>query len=446
MAYTQTEKKRIDDKAIEYFNRLNLKYRENGQLLTENEIGYNKSNGRIAAEVFVESVESDNGNYLKCDELLNPDTGNTGIIIEELLDVGGQSCIFRFKIPNFDALKPLPFYQRIYQHTLRDIDGGNLDSVRDIYSQRASEILESRLKRAGGREYIKSELKPRLIDKFRGGRGVLRINRGGEDVFSAKKSERVRAFDGYMHENLIFSALSSKNLDGRDFSLLEYVPDIINPQKISEELSQEEQISIAIKIANGLNAFYQLGTIHRDIKPDNILISKELDAKIADFGLVKLVERNNPNSGTVTDPNVRVGSPKFGSPEHFMDGMNTTDIRSDICSLGLTIYYWVTGEHAIAGEETVNALENAKYRAIKPRRIINVSNKIRYRGIPPYKIFERKKLGDRYAELEKVIAKMIHLEQDQRYETPAEVATDLERVLAGERVDIGGIDIYDIFS
>lgn len=444
MAYTQTEKKRIDDKSVEYFNRLNLKCRENGQLLTKKEVDYNKAMGHIAAEVFVESVDSDNGNYLKCNELLNPDTGNTGIIIEELLDVGMQSCIFLARIPNFDALNPLPFYQRIYQHILRDVDGGNLDSVRDTYSQRAKEFIESRLKRAGGREYVKSELKPRLINKFRGGRGVLRINKGGEDVFSSKKAERVRAFDGYVHENLIFSAVSSKNLEERDFSLLEYAKKF-NPQKISEELSQEEQIRIAIKTANGLNAFYQLGTIHRDIKPDNILISKELDAKIADFGLVKLMERNNPDSGTVTDPNLRCGSPKFGSPEHFMDGMQT-DIRSDICSLGLTIYYWVTGEHAIAGEEMGDALENAKYRSIKPNRMINVSNKVRYRGIPPYRIFERKKLGDRYTELEKVIAKMIHLEKEQRYETPAEVATDLERVLAGERIDIGNIDIYDVFS
>ncbi len=475
MAYTPAEQKRIDEKAAYFLNKLCVRFRESGQPLTKHGVDYYKLMTDKAAQTYIEIVDSDE--YLKCEELINPATNNTGIKIEEVLASGGQSWIFLANIPHIDAINPLPFYHRMYQHKLRELDDGNLDSVRDIYSQRAKDLIESIFKRSGGRAFLFSELKPLLTYKFRGGKCVLRINKGGEDTSSPKKAARVKAFDGYMHDNLIFSAVSSKTPEQRDFSLLEYFRRAIPSDTICSELSQEEQIRAMIMAAKGLDAFYRLGTVHRDIKPENILISRlasgRLELKIADFGLVRLTERSNPNSGTVTDVGELAGSSQFGSPEHFLIP-EEVDVQSDICSLGLTGYYWVTGEHAIRGSNQDDLLENARFRVKKPVRIIDVSNSVRYRGIPVWHLLERKKLGDRYDELEKAIAKMIYTDtnlyyddkkkleemillikevkkekrfgKDKRYKTPAEVIVNLEKVLAGERADMKDISISEVFE
>jgi len=104
-------------------------------------------------------------------------------------------------------------------------------------------------------------------------------------------------------------------------------------------LSEEEAIPIITQVANGLSKAHQLGLIHRDVKPDNILITVDGVAKLTDMGLVKELDADL----NLTRTGRGLGTPHFMSPEQFRNAKNA-DARCDIYSLAATLYMMVTGE------------------------------------------------------------------------------------------------------
>jgi serine/threonine protein kinase len=105
------------------------------------------------------------------------------------------------------------------------------------------------------------------------------------------------------------------------------------------KMSEEEALRIIVQISHGLHRAHRQGLIHRDIKPDNIMLTRDGKAKVTDLGLAK--DTDGVADLTVTGRGL--GTPNFMAPEQFRNAKHV-DIRSDIYSLGATLYQMVTGE------------------------------------------------------------------------------------------------------
>ncbi len=109
-------------------------------------------------------------------------------------------------------------------------------------------------------------------------------------------------------------------------------------------LDVKEAIGIAIQVAQGIEAAHEQHIIHRDIKPQNMIISRDGKVKVADFGIARAVSSQTMNSTVV-------GSVHYTSPEQARGGYS--DERSDLYSLGITMFEMVTGRVPFGGDNTV---------------------------------------------------------------------------------------------
>lgn len=164
-------------------------------------------------------------------------------------------------------------------------------------------------------------------------------------------------------------------------------------------LEIRESIGIAIQIAQGIAAAHEQGIIHRDIKPQNVIISNDGKAKVADFGIAKVPSANTINSDAV-------GSVYYFSPEQARGGY--CDERSDIYSLGITLYEMLTGKLPFDGDNNVAiALAHLNDEITPPREIEPM--------IP--------------ISLEKIILKATQKKQERRYATVNDLISDLRKAL-----------------
>lgn len=181
----------------------------------------------------------------------------------------------------------------------------------------------------------------------------------------------------------------------------------------SKQLNLIEKIKIFKKVANGLHAAHLTGLIHRDVKPTNILIKKKADGKyipyITDFGIAKQLD-----SPALTKDHLTTGSPNYMSPEQAAgDKYKALDIRTDIYSLGVTIYELLSGKLPHTGEMSIEVM----FKIINkdPEHICKVSP-----ATP-------KDLGA-------IVMKCLEKDPEKRYESAKELADDLDRFLQGNPV------------
>jgi serine/threonine protein kinase len=142
------------------------------------------------------------------------------------------------------------------------------------------------------------------------------------------------------HPNLV-RALDCGYEGNTPFLVMEYVDGETLGQRLDRQgkLSEKEAIKIIAQIAQGLNHAHNEGIVHRDVKPDNILITPGGVAKLADMGLVKEIETEL----NLTRTGRGLGTPQFMAPEQFRNAKNA-DARCDIYSLAATLYMAITGE------------------------------------------------------------------------------------------------------
>ena len=141
------------------------------------------------------------------------------------------------------------------------------------------------------------------------------------------------------HPNIV-RALDFGDTGSSPFLVMEFVEGESLGQQLERKgkMTEADAIKVIAQVAQGLHRAHKLGMIHRDVKPDNILVSTDGVAKLADLGLVKEAETDL----NLTKTGRGLGTPHFMAPEQFRDAKNV-DVRCDIYSLGATLYMMVTG-------------------------------------------------------------------------------------------------------
>jgi len=142
------------------------------------------------------------------------------------------------------------------------------------------------------------------------------------------------------HPNVV-RALEYGVLGGRPYLVMEFVDGESLGQRIERDgkIPEIEAIQIIALAAQGLHHAHKNGMVHRDVKPDNIMVTKDGQVKLADLGLVKEAD----NEINLTRTGRGLGTPHFMAPEQFRNAKNA-DVKCDIYSLGATLYQMVTGE------------------------------------------------------------------------------------------------------
>jgi len=158
----------------------------------------------------------------------------------------------------------------------------------------------------------------------------------------------------FRNELLLTRLISHRNVcriydlsesEGVQFISMEYVSgeNLKNSLRMMERLTLGKTIAIARQICEGLGEAHRLGVVHRDIKPQNIMIDREGNVRIMDFGIARSLK-----SEGITDRGIRIGTPEYMSPEQ-VEG-KPADQRSDIYSLGIVLYELVSGKVPFSGD------------------------------------------------------------------------------------------------
>ena len=181
------------------------------------------------------------------------------------------------------------------------------------------------------------------------------------------------------------------------------------------KLPYKEAVSIAIQVANGMDAAHQHNIVHRDIKPQNIIISKEGKVKVTDFGIAKVA------SSATINTSASMGSVHYISPEQARGGYS--DERSDRYSLGITIFEMLTGTVPFDGDSAVAvAVQHIQDSIPAPSQLVE--------GIP--------------VSVDKIVLKCTQKKTDRRYQSASELIADLKKSLVMPDEDFVNLgSVYD---
>jgi len=238
---------------------------------------------------------------------------------------------------------------------------------------------------------------------------ILKSQYSDNIEFVNKFEQEAAAAASLSHSNIV-SIYDVGSQDGINYIVMEYIDgktlkQIINEQKV---LKYNDAIIIAIQIAKALECAHNNNIIHRDVKPHNILVTKEGVVKVTDFGIAKAT-----SSVTITNSDRIIGSAHYFSPEQAKG--NFVDCRTDIYSLGIILYEMVTGKLPYDGDSPVSvALKHIQEQVVPP---IEVNS-----NIPE--------------SLNKIILKAIEKEQYKRYQSAHEMLMDLQKIKQNPDVDI----------
>ncbi len=218
--------------------------------------------------------------------------------------------------------------------------------------------------------------------------------------FVSKFQVEAQAAAGLAHPNIV-NVYDVGEDKGIYYIVMELVEGITLKRYIEKKgmLSYKEAVSIAIQMSMGIEAAHNNHIIHRDIKPQNIIISRDGKVKVTDFGIAKAATSNTITSNVM-------GSVHYTSPEQARGGYS--DAKSDIYSLGISLYEMLTGRVPFAGDTTVAiAIKHIQEEMPSPRELVE--------EIP--------------VSVESIIKKCCQKSPDRRYQNMHEVIVDLKRCL-----------------
>ena len=229
---------------------------------------------------------------------------------------------------------------------------------------------------------------------------VLKPEFREDTTFIRKFKSEAQAAAVLTHPNIV-NVFDVGDDNGVYYIVMELIEGITLKEYISKKgkLSVKEATSIAIQVSMGLEAAHSHGIVHRDVKPQNIIISMDGKVKVTDFGIARAASSNTISSNVM-------GSVHYSSPEQVRGGYS--DEKSDIYSLGITMYEMVTGKVPFDGDTTVAIAIKHLQEEIVPPSI--------YTPELPHS-------------LEQIILKCTQKSVDRRYENMSEVIEDLKHSL-----------------
>jgi serine/threonine-protein kinase len=223
--------------------------------------------------------------------------------------------------------------------------------------------------------------------------------------------QEARAASSLNHPNIL-TIYEIGRADGHHFIATEFIDGVTLRQRLtSTPMNLSEALEIALQVAAALTAAHAANIVHRDIKPDNIMIRDDGYVKVLDFGLAKLTERPastiDPEAATralvKTNPGMVMGTVQYMSPEQAR-GL-PVDERTDIWSLGVVLYEMAAGRVPFEGETATDVILSVVER--EPPPLARYS-----RGVPP--------------EFERIINKALRKNREERYQTVKDLALDLK--------------------
>ncbi len=242
---------------------------------------------------------------------------------------------------------------------------------------------------------------------------VLKPEYSSDKSFVNKFRAEAQSAAGLSHPNIV-NVYDVGDDSGLHYIVMELVEGITLKRFIERKgkLEVKEAVGISIQIAQGMEAAHDNRIIHRDIKPQNIIISRDGKVKVTDFGIAKAT-----NSNTITSN--AMGSVHYLSPEQARGGYS--DEKSDIYSLGVTLYEMLSGKVPFAGDNTVSvALLHIQGEAMPLRELdpeIPVS-------------------------IDKIVQKCMQKRPERRYHSASELISDLKRAISNPDGDFVQIPAF----
>ena len=227
---------------------------------------------------------------------------------------------------------------------------------------------------------------------------VLKEEFSSDEEFIRKFRNEAMSAAKLSHPNIV-AAYDAVDEGDLHYIIMELVEGITLKNYIARkgQLSNRETLGIALQAVEGIAEAHKKGIVHRDIKPQNMIISKDGKVKVADFGIAKAVSGETMSAAVI-------GSVHYISPEQARSGV--ADMRSDLYSLGISMYEMITGRVPYQGENTVNVV------------MAHISETM----VPP-SVYR----PDIYPALCDIILKLTKKNPEERYQSAQELIADLKR-------------------
>ena len=220
------------------------------------------------------------------------------------------------------------------------------------------------------------------------------------------------------HDHIVDITDSGSTDDGRAFVVMELVVGTSLAELLKREgaLPSSRALAIVQQVASALGAAHERGIVHRDVKPENVLLRSGDFVKVVDFGISKSTKPSDAEEvGRLTSTGVVLGTPFYMSPEQAR-GEEHVDPLFDVYSLGVILYECLTGEVPFRGPNYLGILQRVVNDQATPPRALR----------PELSISEA---------AERVCLKAMAKERPERYQSMEAFAADIERVLTGQPID-----------
>lgn len=228
---------------------------------------------------------------------------------------------------------------------------------------------------------------------------------GADDEFRLRFEREARAAGKLSHSGVVMIHDLVKDESGQPHIVMEFVDGTVLTRLLAgKEISYDRAVEIGIELAQALDYAHGQGLVHRDIKPDNVIIARDGRAKIMDFGIARM-----GSGAELTQAGQILGTPSFMAPEQFLS--SRVDSRADLFSLGSTLYFMFTGEKPFRGKTAVALADSITTSDPRPPSVANPR-------LP--------------AEIDAILKKCLEKKPEDRYQAARELAMALKKLPAGQ--------------